>query len=193
MSGFRSCIWTMQADGPALSNTTTATSLIGTTNPKGQIPVPMISVPGVAFEITCAGRVSNVVTSQHTLTLDVRFGSVIVFNGGVMTPSTTAHTNVPFLWKVYLTVRAVGQTTTANMMGQASMISRAFVDSGANADSAQTQTVLMTPETAPAVGTGFDSTVVQTVDIFGTWGTGVGASDSVTLHQAWIEVVNWTP
>jgi hypothetical protein len=42
---------------------------------------------------------------------------------------------------------------------------------------------------APAVGTGFDSTAAQLVDLFATWSV-ANAANSITCHQFLIEDLN---
>jgi hypothetical protein len=51
------------------------------------------------LSIRAAGRVSNIVTTPGTLTLDVRIGptsNIIVANGGAMALNTVAKANVPW-------------------------------------------------------------------------------------------------
>src|SRR5258707_628030 len=45
------------------------------------------------------------------------------------------------------------------------------------------------PDTAPVVGTGFDSTLTQTVDLFATWSIS-NAANSLTLYQYTLESLN---
>ena len=174
-------LWTMQVDGAALTNSTTATSLLAA--PKYTLPTNFFSI-GSALRIRGAGRISNIVTSAPTITLDIRFGSTVVFNGGAATCSTTAHTNVPIEFEILLTCRAIG--ASANLMGQGRAFSQALVVSGA--DGTNSHGMLLMPNTAPAVGNNFDSSQTQQVDCFGTW-SAASASNSITLHQFVIESV----
>jgi len=48
--------------------------------------------------------------------------------------------------------------------------------------------VITLPDTAPAVGTGFDSTVNNLFDVFATWGT--NNANSILVHQSWIWLLN---
>jgi hypothetical protein len=54
---------------------------------------------------------------------------------------------------------------------------------------ASVATTTMLPLTAPAVGTGFDSTVMNVVDLFATWGTS-SASNSIQTHMYSLESLN---
>jgi len=44
------------------------------------------------------------------------------------------------------------------------------------------------PNTTPAVGTGFDSTVSMVVDMFGTFS--LNNANAIQLHQYWLYEVN---
>lgn len=175
-----------QGDGPSLSNSTTATSILPAQS-KYTIPANEIAI-GSVIRICAIGRLSNIVTSPGTLTLDVRFGSIIVFNGGAMQMSTTAHTTLPIWIDIALTVRAVGNGTTANLMGQGRAMSQGL-SLTAVTDSTTTIATLMMPNTTPAVGNGFDSTATQTVDLFATFNT-ANAGNLIQIHQYAFEIDN---
>ena len=172
-------------DGAALTNTTTATSLLPAIA-KPTLPANYFTSAGKMFKLRATGRISTVVTTPGTLTLDVRFGSVVVFNGGAMTLNTVAKTNVGWVLDVDITVRAVGATTTANVIGQGLWTSEAVI--GAPLPTAGGATSHVLPyNTAPVVGTGFDSTAAFTVDMFATWSV-ANAANSITCHQfTWID------
>ncbi len=169
---------TAQVDGTALTNSTTATSLLPAAA-KFSMPANLLKI-GDVLRVRAVGRISTVVTTPGTLTLDVRFGSTVVFNGGAMALNTTAQTNATWDLEVYLTVRSIGATTTATVLGTGKWSSRAIVGSAA-AGSGAGGTLLL-PDTAPAVGTGFDSTASFVVDLFGTWSV-ANASNSIQVHQ----------
>ena len=174
------------ADGAALANSTTPTSLLPVTA-KPTLPANYLFA-GKMLRVRATGRVSTLVTSPGTLSLDLRFGSVAVFGGGAMTLNTTAQTNVNWIYDVILTVRAVGSSTSANVLGQGVWMSHAVI--GASAIGTAGAGVQMLPyNTAPAVGTGFDSTAAQAVDLFATWSV-ANASNSITCHQFIIEDLN---
>jgi hypothetical protein len=179
-----------QVDGPTLATFTTAVSMLP---PAARLTLPpnYYSI-GKVLRIKLAGRVSNIVTAQPTFTFSINHGTsgtTQVFNGGAMTCSTTAHTNVPFFAEILLTCRSIGSGTTATLMGQGVVHSQAFVVSGATADSANTMTTLLIPNTAPAVGGGFDSTALNIVDVFAACGTSSG-SNGLTVHQYFLEALN---
>lgn len=180
---WQQAVITAESDGNALSNTTTATSILPT-HARWLMPANFLDV-GMAFRFRAFGRLSNVATTPGTLTLDLRLGGAVVFNGGAMQLSTTAHTSVPFEWEGMLTTRAIGGA--ANLLGQAKFFSQAANLSGADPTSGHS--FLMTPNTAPAVGTNFDSTASAQWDLFAAFSI-ANAGNGLTLHQFVLEALN---
>lgn len=178
-------------DGVAVTNTTTATSILGGTGTgasqaKITLPANFMYV-GRMLKITAHGRISTVVTTPGTLTLDTRFGAVVVANGGAMALNVVAKTNVPWALVWIMTCRAIGSGTTSNLMHQGTWTSEAVI--GSPLPTVGGAGTHMLPNTAPAVGTGFDSTAAQTVDLFATWSV-ANAANSILLHQYKLEVLN---
>lgn len=167
-------------DGTALASSTTATSILPAGS-KFTLPSTYFdAINGKTLRIRAGGRISTVVTTPGTLTLDVRFGSVAVFSSGAMTLNTTAQTNVNWIYEADLTIRTVGASTSAAVLGQGKFASHAVI--GSPAPTAGGAGVHMLPyNAAPAAGTGFDSTAAQTVDFYATWSVS-NASNSITLH-----------
>lgn len=171
---------TAQGDGSALANTVSATSIIPT-QAKLTLPNQFFSI-GKALRITANGRISTT-TGPPTITFDVRFGSTVVFNGGATT-TVASVTNKSWELIIVLTCRAIGSGTAANLMGIGKFTSAAVVgSSGGNANTG------MLPDNTPAVGSGFDSTSAQAVDLFGTW-SAASASNTLTLHEYLVEALN---
>ena len=185
--GWQEVYMTSASDGAALTASVTPTSIIPAVA-RFALPANYFVNPGQAVRVRGAGRVSTV-TTPGTLTLDVRFGpsgNIVVFNGGAMTLNATAQTNATWEFEVTLVCRAIGSGTSANMMGIGSFESRALV--GSAAAGAGYAGAALLPDTAPAVGTGFDSTVANIVDFFATWGT--SNANSITCHQYVLESLN---
>lgn len=176
---------TAQTDGTALNTSTTATSILPAhariTLPSGYFYI------GKTLRLTAQGRVSNIVTTPGTLTLDVRFGSTVVANGGAMALNIVAKTNVTWELSMLLTCRSVGASTSATMMFVGKYISENVI--GSPAASAGGSGILLLPSSAPAVGTGFDSTATQTVDLFAKWSVS-DAANSIQLHNYCLEAMN---
>jgi hypothetical protein len=184
--GFEAALTAGQVAGPALTNTVTPTSIVPVAS-RYTLPANFFDVPGKTVKITAIGQLSNLVTTPGTLTLDVRLGAIVVFNGGAMQLSSTAHTTLPIWIEILLTCRAVGNAT-ANLIGQGRMTSQAL-SLTAVADSTTTPATLLAPNTTPAVGNGFDSTSSQVVDMFGTFSI-ANAANAITIQQFLVEDIN---
>lgn len=175
---------TAQVDGNSLSNSLAGTSIIPPAA-KFTIPANFFYI-GKVLRIKGVCRLSNIVTTPGTLTLDIRFGGTVVFNGAAMQLSSTAHTTLPLWYEMLLTCRAIG--TSANLMGQGVALSQCL-SLTAVADSTTTPAHLLMPNTAPAVGTSFDSTVTQVVDHFATFSI-ANSGNLIQLHQYTLEALN---
>lgn len=168
-----------QAAGTLFNTYTAAKTVI---NPQALYPLPpQFWTVGKMLEINVVGAISNVVTTPGTIALQVMHGTIVVFTTGAMQLSTTAHTTLPFWADILLTCRAVGSTTAANLMGQARVMSQTIAATSV-ADSTTSHTVLMAPNTAPAVGTGFDSTISNTLDFWAGFSTS-NAGNGIQIHQ----------
>ncbi len=173
-----------QGDGSQLSNSASPTSILPA-QAKLTFPANYFGDVGKQLYVRATGRLSNVVTTPGTLTLDLRLGGTVVFNSGAMQLSTTAHTNVPWWWEIYITLRAVG--SSANFMGESAFLSQAASVSGA--DPTTGHSLLLAPNSAPAVGTNFDATSAQQLDLFATFSVSTNPTN-LTLHQYTIESKN---
>lgn len=169
-----------QVDGTALASSTTATSILPPAA-KYTLPANFYSI-GKVLRVTASGRISTT-TGPPSITLDVRHGSTVVWNGAAVV-TVASVTNKSWVLVAELTCRAIGASTTANLMGIGRLTSAAVVGStGGNSNTA------LLPDSAPAVGTGFDSTASQVVDLFATWSAS-SASNSIQLHQFMLESLN---
>lgn len=168
------------ADSTALSNSTTPTSIIHPAA-KYTLPAGLFQNSGAKIQIVASGRIGTVVTTPGNITFDVKFGSTSVFTSGATALNVTAQTNATWDLIIDLIVRAAGQSTTATVLGTAKWISRASLNAPAVGTTTGVGTVLL-PDTAPAVGTGFDSTSAQAVDLFATFSV-ANASNTITTHQ----------
>lgn len=176
---------THQAVGTAFSSFTTAKTVINAqalyTLPPGFWEI------GKALEITVCGAISNIVTTPGTITMQFMMGSIVAFTSGAMQMSTTAHTLLPFVWKAWVTCRAVGPTTSANLIGQSEIISQCVSVSGA--DSTTGHGVLVAPNTNPAAGTGFDSTIANIMDFWVGFSIS-NAANTIRVDQYLVKSLN---
>jgi hypothetical protein len=165
-------------DGTALTNTVTPTSIIP---PAEKFTLPAgIMFPGTRLRVRASGRISTAGASPGTLTLDVRFGSVVVFNGGASPTLAVSAANLTWLLDVELECRSYGASTAATMLGTGRLDSFAL---------SATPGFMLLPASAPAAGTGFDSTASQAVDLYATW-SAASASNTITLHDFALSLQN---
>ncbi len=176
-------------DGTALTASTTPTSILHGSC-KLAVPANFFRI-GKRIRVTAHGRVSNIVTTPGTLTFDIRMGpalppTIVVANSGAMALNIVAKTNVPWAMWWDLTCRAVGTATSANLMHQGEWVSESVI--GAPLPSAGGASSHMLPNAAPAVGTGFDSTIANYIDLFATWS--LSNANSIQVHQYLLEDLN---
>jgi hypothetical protein len=185
--GWQETFATLQVDGPALNTSTTPTSLLNgaTTHAAGAarytLPAGFFATPGKALRVTAKGRISTF--TSGTLTLDVRLGAVVAWNGGAQV-LVVSLTNKSFIMDVLLTCRTIGSGTIGTLFGIGQFTSPAAV--GSTGGVANT---MLLPDNTPAVGTGFDTSVSQLVDLFGTWSVS-NAANSIQLHEYTLEAIN---
>jgi hypothetical protein len=174
-----------QVDGPALTAAAAASCI--PTPSRIILPNNFFSV-GDQLHLALMGRISCVVTTPGTARFDVRMGpsgTIVVFDTGALNLNIVAKTNVPFWLDVWLTCRAVSSGTGSNFMGLAEFRSEAII--GAPVNSVGGNGSLLCPVGAPVVGTGFDNTAANAVDMFFTQTVATG---SLTVHQYMVESSN---
>lgn len=174
-----------EVDGTALTGTAAASIIPPAA--RFTLPANFMDV-GKALRVTAKGRVSNIVTTPGTLTLDVRMGptsNIIVFNGGAMQLNAVAKTNVSWIFDAMLTCRTIGNGTVATLFGIGQWTSESVV--GSALPSAGGSGTLLCPASAPAAGTGFDSTVAMVADMFGVFSL---TGNSLTTHEYLLESLN---
>jgi|SRR5579859_3138291 len=180
-----------QAAGPQLSNSVSQTSLLPT-QARVTLPPGFFSYPGQMLRITGQAAVSNVVTTPGTLSFAVMLGAtgnIQAFTSGALQMSTTAHTSLPLWFQILLTCRAVGNGTSANLMGQGIFTSQVLSNTAVADSVASSLPTLLGPNTAPAVGTGFDSTIANVLDFMATFSVSTSPTN-ITLHQYMVESAN---
>lgn len=173
--------------GTALTNTTTATSLmLGNTGEQGTLPAKYFERIGKSLKVRAAGRISTVVTTPGTLNLYLRFGSIDVWDSGAMTLNVVAKTNVPWVLDLEVFSRAIGSGTSANLIGIGTFVSEAVIASVTPTAGGELTHVLPY-NTTPAVGAGFDSSSAQLLDFMGKWSV-ANASNSIRLETFSLDV-----
>lgn len=143
---------------------------------------------GGGLRITTVGGMSGV--SGNTITFQIMVGAVIAFTTGALKVTTTTNVTLPLISTYLLTCRAEGSGTLANLIGSSYHIGMGIVAPGATAGANYTagSYVATGPETAPAVGTGFDSTTANSLDLYVAMGTSA-AGNAYQLQQYFVELL----
>lgn len=174
-----------QVDGAALTTSTTPTSLLPA-QAKFTFPAGFFNAPGKSVRITAWGRISTVVTTPGTLTLDWRLGATAVISSGAMALNIVAKTTVPWWYQVTGTIRAVG--ASANFMAGGLWISTASILVPVASTGPGPGGHIIPYNATPAVGNTFDSTTSLAADLFGTWS--LSNANSIQVHQYLVEALN---
>lgn len=183
--GWQQVLKSSATDGTQILNSTTQASIISA-NDKFTLPAGFIDRPGQFLRIRATGRISNVVTTPGTLLFQVLFGAIVVFNSAATTVAlnTTAKTNVTWALDIEMQVRTVGAGTSATMLGIGQFTSESVVGGGSG-----TALSAFFPPSAPAVSTGFDSTVAMAVDLQAKFSVAT-ATTALTCHTYALESSN---
>lgn len=192
MPGYQSTLVEAQIDGTALATSTTETTILPAVC-KIVLPSGYINRIGKRFIVRASGRISNIVTTPGTLTFRVKLGptaNIAVATSQAISLNVVAKTNVGWFLDLELTVRAIGSGTTATIMAQGTWQSQSVVGSGvptaSGAGSAMWQAA------TPVVGTGFDSSVANQIDLTAQWSVS-NAGNSIQLHTFALEDLTTTP
>ncbi len=158
--------------GTLYNTFTTAKSILGSATATGASD-GIITLPpnffrlGGMIQVEAIIAISNITTTPGTMNFQVKVGSVVAFDTGNIILTTTAHTTIPAYFKALLTCRSAGNGTLTTLMGQAVMQGTMVQQSGTAAADALSGGNIVCPNSAPAVGTGFDNTTANTLDFFG--------------------------
>lgn len=176
-------------DGTQISNSTTQASIIPAAN-KWTFPAGWLQDQrGKKLKIKAFGRVSCVVTTPGTLLFAVQMGptsNIAAFAPAAFNLNVVAKTNVTWDLEIDLVLRTYGSGTAAAFMGKAMFTSEAVVGSPVN--TAGGNGSLLLPASAPAVGTGFDSSVANVLDLQAKFSVATSPTN-LTLHgyELWAE------
>lgn len=179
----------MGQDGTALGTSTTETSILHT-SARYALPANFLYYPGQALRLRAMGRVSNIVTTPGTLTFRFKLGptaNIAVASSPAFALNTTAKTNVTWILDWDFVVRSVGGGTSATLMHSGTWTSESVI--GSPAPAAGGAGGHMIPASAPAVGTGFDSTVTSIADLTAQWSVS-NAGNTITCHSYKLESLN---
>jgi len=164
-----------QVDGTTLTAAAAASMIPAAA--KYTLPANFFSI-GKQLLVKASGRISSLITTPGTARFDIRFGATVVFDSqAILLDTVAAHTTVGWYLELLLTCRAIG--ASANLMGQGFWMCEDILGVPATAPKGVLSAILPW-NTTPAVGTSFDSTASQQVDVFFTQTVATG---SLTCHQ----------
>jgi hypothetical protein len=167
-------------DGPTLTAAAAASCVptyVPTTLPAGYWQI------GRIWRVTLTGRISLAVTTPGTLRWDIRLGGTVAADTLAVLGNIVAKTNVGYVLTGLLTCRSVGSGTSATIMNQWNLTTEAIINTAVPTTGPGGGYALPW-NTAPVVGSGFNSTSALTLDCFFTQTVATG---SQTLHQFLIE------
>lgn len=155
--------------GSPLATFTTAKRII---NDQAVIDLPRgFWAPGRGMKIEAKGALSNIVTTPGTTQLLVKLGTeaspITVFDSGQIQLNATAHTLLPFWLEILLRCDTEGSGVVAKLFGHGKIGGIMFTKTAGQVDSLQADQTIAIPQTAPVLGAGFDSHVVNTLDLWG--------------------------
>ena len=183
--GWNQVLINSQIDGAALTAAAAASCIPAAA--KFTLPANFLDTIGQMLRITATGKISSVITTPGTARYDVRIGGVVVFDSlAILLDTVAGHTNVGWKLDILLTLRSIGASTSATFMGQGLWTSEDILGVPATAPKGVLSAILPW-NSAPAVGTGFDSTIANVVDCFFTQ---TAATGSMTCMQYMLESLN---
>jgi hypothetical protein len=175
---FTQVLTQQKAAGTLINTFTTAQTVLNATELL-TLPANFLFV-GRKFRVTLRGGLSNVVTAAPTFTFQIMMGAVVAWTSGAITTNATANTLLPFTLVVDLRVDSIGPGTTAKFLGIGKWDCAAM---------ASGSTSINVPVTAPAVGTGFDSTVANILNFFVACSAS-NAANGVQVYDYCVELLN---
>lgn len=185
--GWSETLVTAEAAGAAVTTNGADTELLPTAA-RFVLPANWSDL-GRMLRIRAAGQISNIVTTPGTLTLKLWLGptaNINVFASQALALNIVAKTNVSWWLDMNVTVRSIGSGTAATVITQGLFTSESLVIPVAGWIAGNPSSMNL-PASAPAVGTGYDSTVSNTVDLTANFSL---TGNSITLMQYSLEAMN---
>ncbi len=178
--GYTDLLVAQQGAGTSFGSFTPAKSVINAealrTLPSGYFYI------GKSVSLKVRGGIGTLITTPGTITFQVVIGGIVAFTTGAIQLNATAHTNLPFALDIDLTCRAIGASTSALLMGQGLIRGVMVTATAGQTDGANSQSVLLCPSTAPAVGTGFDSSIANILDFYAGFSIN-NAANTIKIEQ----------
>jgi hypothetical protein len=187
LQSWKECVAYQRAAGTLFNTYTVAKSVINA-DALWDMPRNWMQV-GRQLELVVTGAVSSLVTTPGLMNFQLKIGGVAAFDTGNIQLNATAHVTLPFMLYALLTCRSIGAGAAATLIGLSDVTGRMFTLTAGQVDDAQGMQSVLAPAIAPAVGTGFDSTIANLVD-FWVGFTISNAANGVQIHQYSLTAVN---
>jgi hypothetical protein len=164
MLGFCNILTSQRAAGTLFNTYTVAKSVIN--------PTELVQLPpnwwyvGKRVRVTVRGALSNIVTTPGTVAFQIMMGNIVVWTSGNIQMNATAHVLLPFELVVDLRCDSIGSGAVAKLFGMGTLKGIQFTLTAGQVDATNTPGCFQVPVTAPAVGTGFDSTIANLIDFW---------------------------
>lgn len=175
------------AVGAAFASFTTAKSVLNG-GELVNLPANYFAV-GKKLRLKASGALSNIITTPGTVSFQVMIGNVIAWTSGAIQLNAAAHTLLPFTLELDLRCDSIGASTAAKLLGIGTLCGVQFTLTAGQVDGVNTASSLLVPATAPAVGTGFDSTVAQLLDFYVAFSIS-NAGNAVQIYDYTLEETN---
>jgi hypothetical protein len=179
-----------------VSSQLAGTNFTAYTTAKTVLPVGcLVTLPanwwyiGRTIRVTAMMGISNLVTTPGTITFQTNLGAVAAFSTGAIQLNAIAHTTIPAWYEALITCRSVGSGTSATLMGSAKLNGVMFTKTAGQVDQVNIGDSIIGPATAPAVGTGFDSTAALVLDFFVGFSIS-NAANGVQVQNYIVEALN---
>lgn len=189
--GYSQLLRSQQAAGTLFNTYTVAKSVINA-QALLKIPAGFFQV-GDILRITAKGALSNIVTTPGLMNFQVKLGptaNIVAADTGNIQLNATAHVLLPFSLEWWLTVRSTGPgATAAQFMHQAHVRGVQLTRTAGQVDATNIGDSLLAPAIAPALGTAFDSTVDNILDLWAGF-TISNVGNGVQVHQYLVELLS---
>lgn len=189
MPGYQTTLVEAQSDGTAV--TATAEGSLLPTAAKIFIPSGYFFRTGKRVHVAATGRISNIVTTPGTLTLRFKLGptaNIAVAASSALQLNAAAKTNVSWVLDMTMTLRSIGSGTSGTFIANGTWTSESVV--GAAVPASGGAGTHMWTASAPAPGTGFDTTIDNLLDLTAQFSL---TGNSIQLHTFGVEDLTATP
>ena len=179
MIGWPQTLMVAQGSGTAVTAAARTSVLTGAAaHAKKLLPANFFNYIGQTLRVEASGRISSLITTPGTARFEVRLGAISVFDGlAVLLDTVAGHTNVGWKLVVEMTLQIVG--TAAQFHGEGTWTCEDILGVPATAPKG-VLTAMLPWNAAPALGTAFDGTVANVLDLFFTQTVATG---SCQMHQ----------